>query len=169
MSIKYFVYYDDNGNIYTITNEKKSEGNFLEVDDFEVTDFLTGVKDFAKFKIQTLVSGKKKIEEASVVHEQLVYKDFCLIGFDNPQPEMQIMHDTNNEKWSFSVPNGSKVATTEYYICKSTDFNFLVRTIKVPPVENYSIKFETDYELTLDSIILLTKKIYKSYGIVKHA
>ena len=62
---KFFVYYDEEGNILSITNEKKTQGQYLEVEESEVQDFLNGSKSFSQFKIHSLTTGNKGIKLAA--------------------------------------------------------------------------------------------------------
>ena len=48
----FYVYYDDSNNIYSITNEKKESGNFVETTEALVKDFLEGKKDYKNFKVK---------------------------------------------------------------------------------------------------------------------
>ena len=50
----FFVYYDDEGNITDITNEKKVSGNFLEKSYKDVVEFLDGKKQLSNFQIKIL-------------------------------------------------------------------------------------------------------------------
>ena len=92
MGFKFFVYHDEEGNITSITNEKRSTGEYIEAEESEISDFLNGVKDFTKFKINSLSSGSKQIK---LTHDSsaLVYKDFYIVSNSIENEQVIITHN----------------------------------------------------------------------------
>jgi len=52
----------------------------------------------------------------------------------------------------------------EFFICKNEDVNFLIRTFTVNQKNNI-VKFESNLENDINDLIVLTKKVYNSYGL----
>lgn len=164
MGFKFFVYHDEEGNITSITNEKRPTGEFIEAEESEIADFLNGSKDFTKFKIQSLTSGTKQIKLASDT-SALVYKDFYIIKNSDGQEQVTIVHNSKNSCWEIKLNDTAQLLDFNFYICKKENLNFLIREIKVPAKKMFLVSFEHDIENQVNEFIILTKKIHKSYGI----
>ncbi len=159
---KFFVYYDDEGNITSVTNENRAQGKYLEVEEEEVKDFLNGSKSFTQFKIHSLTSGNKGIKLATDTTD-LVYKDFCFVS-PKEDSDVDVIHDSINRAWEIKL-NARLVPTKmEFFICKNEDINFLIRTFIVDQKSN-TVKFESNVENNINNLIVLTKKVYDSYGL----
>ena len=163
MSIKFFVYHDSEGNITAVTNEKRSSGDFIQAEESEVKDFLTGVKDFTKFKIHSLSSGNKTIKLSSD-NSGLVYKDFYILSKSQGNEDVIITHNSLTKSWNINV-NSKELYEFNFFLTKIDNLNFLVRNIKVDSKKFLSIPFELEVEENIENLIILTKKVYKSYGI----
>lgn len=164
MGFKFFVYHDDEGNITSITNEKRSTGEFIEADEAEIADFLNGSKDFTKFKIQNLTSGTKKIKLASETSE-LVYKDFYIINKSDGTEQVVIEHNSANFCWNIKLNDSAQLLNFSFYICHKDNLNFLIKEIKVPAKKIFSLPFENKIEEQINDFVILTKRLHKSYGI----
>ena len=164
MGFKFFVYHDEEGNILSITNEKRPSGNYIEAEESEIEDFLNGSKDFTKFKIQSLSSGSKQIKLASDT-STLVYKDFYIVNESEGNEHVILTHNSKTRSWDIQLKNDAQLLEFDFYICKKDNLNFLIRTIKVPPKKMFSILFENSIEEKVDNFIILAKRIHKSYGI----
>jgi hypothetical protein len=162
VGFKYFVYYDEQGSITSITNEKRPTGDFLEVEEVEVLDFLNGSKDFTQFKITSLSSGSKQIKLAQQT-SQLIYKDFYTLATANGDEQVIVNHNSKKSSWDITVKDNA--VEFNLYVCKKNNLNFLIRTIIVPAKNMCSIPFEMQEENNINNLMVLTKKIYKSYGI----
>lgn len=164
MGFKFFVYHDEEGNITSITNEKRSTGEYIEAEESEIADFLNGSKDFTKFKIQSLTSGTKQIKLASD-SSALVYKDFYIVNNSDGQEQVSIIHNSKNLCWEIKLNDTAQMVDFNFYICRKENLNFLIREIKVPAKKIFLEPFEYNIEQKVDQLIILTKKIHKSYGI----
>lgn len=164
MESKFFVYHDKQGNITSITNEKKSSGDFILAAESEISDFLNGSKDFTKFKIQSLASGPKSIklsDESSV----LIYKDFYILGESKGNEQVILNHNAQKQQWNVLINESNNFMDFSFYICKKDNLNFLLREIKVPAKKTFSVEFILDCERNIEDIVVLAKNVYKSYGI----
>lgn len=164
MEFKFFVYYDDDGSITSITNERKSSGDYIEAEESEVKDFLNGSKDFTKFKISSLSSGTKQIKLASD-NSILVYKDFYIVNKSKGNEQVIIECNTNTHCWDIRLNDTAQLLDFSFYVCKKDNLNFLVREIKVPAKKMCSIPFDNDLENQINEFIVLTKQVHKSYGL----
>lgn len=164
MGFKFFVYYDDDGNITSITNEKKSSGEYIEADESEVQDFLNGSKDFTKFKISSLSSGTKQIKLASD-NSILVYKDFYIVNKSKGDEQVIIECNTKDFCWNIKLNDKAQLLDFSFYVCKKDNLNFLIREVKVPAKQTFSIPFDSNLENKINELIVLTKQVHKSYGL----
>jgi hypothetical protein len=53
-----FVYYDESGNVTSISNERNDNLLYAEVLESKVIDFLSGARDFSKYKIDYFTFNK---------------------------------------------------------------------------------------------------------------
>jgi hypothetical protein len=58
-----FVYHDESGNITAISNEKNDSLLYVEVLESKVIDFISGAKDFSKYKIDYFTFNKEDHKE----------------------------------------------------------------------------------------------------------
>lgn len=164
MESKFFVYHDKQGNITSITNEKKSSGDFILAKESEIFDFLNGSKDFTKFKIQSLESGSKSIklsDESSI----LIYKDFYILGESKGNEQVIINYSNQKKQWKVLINETNNFIDFSFYICKKDNLNFLLREIKVPAAKTFSVEFILECEKNIEDITVLAKNVYKSYGL----
>lgn len=164
MGSKFFIYYDNDGNITSVTNEKKAEGAYLETDESEITDFLNGSKDFTKFKISSLSSGTKQIK-LSTEPTNLVYKDFFIVDKSNGKEQITITHNLKTNSWNLVV-NSEELFNFTFYICKNDNLNFLVRKIDIPAKKVFTVPFIDSLEYKVNEILVLANISYKSYGLI---
>lgn len=61
----WYIYYDSLGKIYSITNEKKVEGNYIESTEENVQDFITGKKKFDNFVVKCSKENIQYLQEKS--------------------------------------------------------------------------------------------------------
>lgn len=164
MGFKFFVYHDEEGNITSVTNEKRSSGEYIEAEESEISDFLNGTKDFTKFKINSLSSGSKQIKLA---HDSsaLVYKDFYIVNNSVENEQVIITHNNKTNFWSIKLDDEAQLLNFSFYVCKKNNLNFLIREVVVPPKRTFLIPFVHIAEQQADEIIVLTKRVHTSYGI----
>ena len=164
MGFKFFVYHDEEGNITSITNEKRSTGEYIEAEESEISDFLNGVKDFTKFKINSLSSGSKQIK---LTHDSsaIVYKDFYIVSNSIENEQVIITHNNKTKSWNIKLNDDAQLLTFSFYVCRKDNLNFLIREVTVPPKKTFSIPFSYVVEQQSDELIVLAKRVHESYGI----
>jgi len=60
---KWYIYFDSSGKIYSVTNEKKSDGTFVETAEENVKDFINGKKKFENFTVNFTNNKTYRINE----------------------------------------------------------------------------------------------------------
>ena len=62
-----FVYHDELGNITAISNEKNDSLLYVEVPESKVVDFISGAKDFSKYRIDYFTFNKEDYKEKPLI------------------------------------------------------------------------------------------------------
>lgn len=176
----YFVYFNEDGNIDAITNEKKlnSKLNCIEFDYKRVEKFFKGDENFINYKVSladkdtpTIV---KKTEDAGIntnfliVIDQTVSDDTTLI----------IEWNLFKKSWIFKIAESYKLQLKElglnaqllFFVTLKTNQNFLIRTISIDIKELinpdvFEVEWETAFETDFSNLSISTRKFFDSYGI----
>lgn len=177
-----YVYFDNDGNLLSISNTNTSKGNYIEVDNNEVENLIKGKEQFSQYYVifDTLEKDfvlKHRFNEEDVVFDvnNQIYKIFRADGL---RSDLTLYQNIKEKKWSFlldeAIRENFKIKNT--FIEKPmyfsvTDFNnpsVLYRIIKITVkelIENtlLDIPFETDLELDPTSVSVYTIKRFESY------
>lgn len=157
----YFVYYDDEGNITDITNEKKGIGNYLEKSHNDVIEFLDGKKHISNFQIKIL-EGQSKIFQKS--RSKSIYKDLFIIE-ENIKAECLVKIGPKHLVIKASTITDNDNRTLKFFIVDSKNLNFLIKTITVSFDDlNLGKKIAFNFDIKKHKIV--TKKFFNSYGII---
>lgn len=157
----FFVYYDDEGNITDITNEKKVSGNFLEKSYKDVVEFLDGKKQLSNFQIKIL-EGKTKIFQKTKL--KLVYKDLIILP-ENSKAEcvVQICSQHIELKTDAKLDNDQRIL--KFFIVDTKNLNFLIKTINVS-LHDLCLGKKVVFQFDVKKHRIVTKKFFSSYGII---
>lgn len=173
----YYVYFDDEGNIDAITNEKRAESSFnvAEVNYNTAEIFLTGKANFINYRLT--LSNKnsyvfvKKIGESDVglntlntIYEQPTEDTACIVEWNK-----------HTKTWQLYLQNDNAVTTRlsvnlTFYV-SLVNRNFLVRTIKLDMKDfsnnqKVTIPFSSEVENDISKIVVSTRRFFDSYGLV---
>lgn len=172
----YYVYFDDNGNVDAITNEKRVESSFnvAEVSYTTAEMFLTGKANFINYKLS--LSNKntyvfvKKMEESDVglntlgvISEKPTDETSCIVEWNKNSKEWQLYLQGDNVS--------TKLTANLVFYISLINKNFLVRTIKLDTNDfannqRVTIPFSTSIESDISKITVSTRKFFDSYGLI---
>ena len=167
-----YVYYNDYGNITSISNVKQTDTEYLEVPEAKLIDFLSGKKDFSRYKIDYFKFNRENIkQEADIDTSQNLIYIVPLV--DDYSKDVTIILNKQKLFWSFVLSNNAKNTVSQYsldkvysfYVTKNKDPQFLLDSMHVTGTElldNISIPLTTG----LTNISLVTSRHFKSYGLL---
>ena len=172
-----FVYYDESGNVTAISNEKNDSLLYAEVLESKVIDFISGAKDFSKYKIDYFTFNKDDYKEEPLIDipTNLIY----IIPFSKKEDEMDItvVHNKETKTWSFILnESGINVVKKQncfkpyrFYIIKDNNPQFLLSTIELTGnelLESQSVAFKSKFENHVKTVGVATMKEFNSYGLL---
>lgn len=177
----FYVYFDESGEILTITNEKKQDSThgFLELEHKRVEKFLEGRENFSNYKVslvdKTTPALVKKTQESVYttnvfkVIDRVVDKDTVLV----------VEWDKGNKSWNFYIQDEYQKQLSElglsasllFFVTLNDNINFLVRKMPIDLKElvrlkTISIPFISEAELDVSRLSLSTRKFFDTYGLV---
>ena len=160
----FYVYYDDDNNIYSITNEKKTSGNFIEATESLVKDFLEGRKDYKNFKVR---GGANTHFVENKIDVKSVYKDFSVITHCDTSPDLAVSIKNNKIIFKIKSEISGYSGNLQFFIVGKNDHNCLFDTIDLD-LEDIQLHGSVEKPLNYDanSIDIITKNFFNSYGIV---
>lgn len=179
---KKYVYFNENGDILSVANNNKENGNYVEIDQDEVIDILKGLEQLSNFSVvfdgieKKYILKNKKIEETITfsiknnIHEiennlknpditikQNLKKSCWTIILDNKiKKEMLIKDNSYKTLLHFGVT--AKNDPHELYHYFTVNFDDL---IKVPHIE---IPFKSQKECNVDNTSVYTIKKFQTYS-----
>jgi len=158
---KKYVYFDNNGNILSISGSNASAGQFVEV---EFNDVIN------------LINGKENITSYIVVYD--ISKKTYVSKYKSTSPDISIIQDIKHKTWNFLIDptlkenllsqNLSLDKILYFHITRKNDPHELYRTLTVNIAtlvddRTFSISFESENELDDDNISVYTVKRLQSY------
>lgn len=160
---KFYVSFDDDGNIVAVGTEIKENYNSIETTFDLIEDFFNGKKSFNNFKI-TLTNDKTRLVENK---KPDYLRDFFIIDELNLKADL-VIKVRNNEiefKLKDSIVGLDDNFTKNFYIVNKSNYNFLYKTISLTTDQMKKGK-KIDYDFNVDTSALVTLKIFNTYGIV---
>jgi hypothetical protein len=172
-----FVYYDELGNVTAISNEKNDSLLYAEVLESKVIDFVSGAKDFSKYKIDYFTFNKDDYKEKPLIDipTNLIY----IVPFVKKEDiiDIVITHNKENKTWSFNLSqSGIEVVKQQnrfkpyrFYIIKDNNPQFLLSTIELTGeqlLESPTVAFKSKFENHVKTVGIATMKEFNSYGLL---
>ena len=172
-----FVYHDESGNITSISNEKNDSLLYVEVLESKVIDFISGAKDFSKYKIDYFTFNKEDHKEEPLIDIpiNLIY----MVPFSKKEDEkdITIIHDKEAKTWKFVLnEDGIDIVKKQncfkpyrFYIVKDNNPQFLLSKIELTGEElltNPSVAFKSKFENHISTVGVATMKEFNSYGLL---
>ena len=172
-----FVYYNESGNVTAISNEKNDLLLYAEVPESKVVDFISGARDFSKYKIDYFTFNKDDHKEESLV--DIPTNVICLVPFSKKEDDknITIIHNKETKTWSFILDElGIDIVKTHnlykpyrFYIIKDNNPQFLLSTIELTGeelLESPSVAFKSKFENQVKTVGVATMKEFNSYGLL---
>ena len=172
-----FVYYDESGNVTAISNEKNDSLLYAEVPESKVIDFVSGAKDFSKYKIDYFTFNKDDYKEELLIDipTNLIY----IIPFSKKEDEkdITILHDKETKTWRFILNElGVDIVKKQncfkpyrFYIIKDNNPQFLLSTIELTGdelLQSPIVPFKSKFENHVNTVGVATMKEFNSYGLL---
>lgn len=179
----YYVYFETDGSISLISNERDvaRTQNFVEVEYNRVSKFLEGKENYIDYKVSLVdkdtLSIVKKTQDAGVntnyltTISQLVSEHTLLI----------VEWNGADKCWNFSINKEHKDQLVEmgvstkllFFVAKESNVNFLVRTIDIEltdlvKLDKLSVPFISKMEGEISSLTVSTRRFFDSYGLIVH-
>lgn len=158
---KFFVHYDSEGTILSISNVRDTSISAIEVDFSEVEDFLVGKKHTGRYKIaffENINGPQLKEQEQLIKSNELVYIIPKTSSFNN---EVTLVHNSIEKQWQLVCKDTIPKKEFTFYITKLDNPHFLLKTIAI----SNQLDFTQDFEYDINHISVATAKEYQSYGI----
>jgi len=172
-----FVYYNESGNITAISNEKNDSLLYVEVPESKVVDFVSGAKDFSKYKIDYFTFNKGDYKEESL--EDIPTNVIYVVPFSKKEDnkDITIIHNKETKTWSFVldelgidiVKKHNMYKPYRFYIIKDNNPQFLLSTIELTGeelLESPSVAFKSKFENHVKTVGVATMKEFNSYGLL---
>ena len=172
-----FVYYDESGNVTAISNEKNDSLLYVEIPESKVIDFISGAKDFSKYKIDYFTFNKEEYKEEPLIDipTNLIY----IIPFSKKEDlkDIIITHDKETKTWTFTlnesgidiVKKQNSFKPYRFYIIKNNNPQFLLSTIELTGnelLQSPTVAFKSKFENHVNTVGVATMKEFNSYGLL---
>lgn len=177
---KWYVYFDEDDYIISVTNELKEFGNYYECPEDMIRDFLRGTKNYTSHKIKIKNYKDIVIEEERKESYKPIYKDIFVIEKKSVEDKLflKIVHDKSNKQWNFQFNEEMKKtyldsnvnAYMQFFLCNQEDYNMMYRRFDVVisslAQDDIQIPFVLDIEDSFDNLCLITRKYIDQIGVV---
>jgi hypothetical protein len=177
-----YVYFDDDGNILSISNRDTLGGNYIQVPDEDVAEMISGKEQMYHYWVvfdtvtKQYVLKHKYNDEDTVfdvnnqihhIERKTILRPDIRVIQDIPKKQWKIMLD-NGIRENFKALSGSVDKSLMFSITKYNDPHILERVVVLrltELVEKTSVKipFETDIELDSSALSVYTVKRLESY------
>lgn len=160
----FYLYYTETGDIISLTNEKLPEGNYIQVSEKFVIDFLESKKEIRNFKVK--ISDQVRLEQK--FNDVKYNYDYYIIPY-NANAKLTVSINKTNLKFKLNkfektfVVNDKRIY--DFYIVDKKNINFLKKTISF--TLNDLIKgVKVDYKFNTEIELISTMKEFDTYGLI---
>jgi hypothetical protein len=179
---KKYVYFDNNGNILSISGSNTSDGQFVEVDLNDVINLINGTENITSYIVVYDISKKTYVLKEKFSNEEIIFNVNDQIHqvpkIKSTSPDISIIQNIKYKTWNFLIDttlkenllsqNLSLDKILYFHITRKNDPHELYRTLTVniaTLVEDpaFSIEFTSENELDDSNISVYTVKRLQSY------
>jgi len=161
--IKFYLYYDNDGNILELLDYKKDNGNYIEVSEQFVVEFRESGKEFHSYSLEIDDKPKiiKKLENVQIGQLFKILTMNSLADF---------IISVTSTKMIFKIREFDPYSNISdnfehfFFIVDNNDLNFLKKTVIIKH-KDLKQGYELDYNFILRDESILTKKYFESYGL----
>jgi hypothetical protein len=171
----FYVHYDNDGNVHLVSNVKDENLNNFEIGVELIPNFIKGLKDGTKYKIDYFFNINAGLISDIDEQEDLIKTDYIL--YEIPKNDLKIYdikieHDASSNSWTASVMSQaaerlSIVPTVPFYVCRKNNPYFLIASHVANSTDliKGSVKFEfiSDLELDFSNLSVYTIKKFRDY------
>jgi hypothetical protein len=163
--------------LQNISNEKNDSLLYAEVPESKVVDFISGARDFSKYKIDYFTFNKDDYKEEPLIDipTNLIY--IIPLSKKEDDKDITIIHNKEIKTWSFNlnelgmniVKKHNMYKSYRFYIIKDNNPQFLLSTIELTGeelLESPSVAFKSKFENHVKTVGVATMKEFNSYGLL---
>jgi hypothetical protein len=177
-----YVYYNDEGEILSISNTNETDGNYIVVELDKVINFLTGKESSSMYLVvydtlikQHVLKLKYQADENAFRVNDDIYE---VKKISKQNPDLTIIQDVKNKKWIFEVNDGLKAYLKSqkvnynralyFSITRKNDPHDLYHLItldfkKLIEQNSVEIPFKYQTEESIDNLSVYTTKRFENY------
>mgnify|MGYP003652029952 CR=1 FL=1 len=177
---KRYVYFDNDGEILSISNQNKTEGSYIETDIDQVINLITGKEVLSNYVVMFDPVTKQNVIRHRFIEEELQF-DINNQIYKVPteklaRPDFTLQQDVKNKRWNFILDNLLQENLKKQTVRFSSKLNFSITSKNDPHnlyqyftidletlTENYSIPFVSEIELDIGQISVYTTKRLETY------
>jgi hypothetical protein len=178
-----YVYYDESGEIVSISNSNDLSGNYIVVSLDKVINFLTGKESTGLYLVvydtlikQHLLKLKYQADEKYFSVKEDIFKIKKML---NQTPDLTVVRDIKNKKWTFKIDSGLKTylesqksaynKKIQFSVTKNNDPHVLYRLIIIDfndlvDKEIIELDFIYQSEAAIDDLCVYTTKSFETYS-----
>jgi hypothetical protein len=163
----FYLYYNEQGDILSLTNEKLSEGNYIEVSEKFVVDFVESKKEIKNFKVK--ISDRIQLEQKSVTVKN--FYDLCVINKVSNSDSVNLLITVSKGSLTFKLNNfeSSFIVNDKriykFFVTDSSNLNILKKSIELT-LDNLKSGKKVKYNFDKNTDVIVTVKEFDSYGII---
>jgi hypothetical protein len=178
-----YVYFNEDGTISAVSNSNKQDGNYIQVDNIDVMNLVTGKETFDQYKVILDKKSKQYVLKHIYSQEDHYYsindQVYEIPSVNIEDPDLIITQDISNKCWTFTLNDTLRQTIIQYNtpmgfsITHAGDPHQLVKYIIVKLsdlVSNKSFNIPFEYESEIDETALsvyTTKRLETYYYEVK--
>lgn len=177
---KRYVYFDNDGEILSISNQNKTDGSYIEVDMDQVINLITGKEVLSNYVVMFDPVTKQNVIRHRFIEEELQFdinnQIYKVPTEELARPDFTLQQDVKNKRWNFILDNLLQENLKKQTVRFSSKLNFSITSKNDPHnlyqyftidletlTENYSIPFVSEIELDIDQISVYTTKRLETY------
>ena len=174
----YYAYYNETGQVTSISNVPRTDGSMLEITEEVAMPFLLGKKNRHLYQVTAVTTDNKTVMQLVRIEEETTVPKVIVFGpaskFTTTQ-DVIIECNLSKKQWSLYLVNDADALIVDnmivLFIVKETNHDIIVRALQVDAEEFAEKKvmhfpFIDAEEEQIDDLTILTKLVQDSYKLV---
>lgn len=176
-----YVYFNEVGEIISISNRNDTEGNYIKVELNEIINLVTAKEPVNKYIVLFDTITKKHVLRSRFIEEEIQFdinKQVYKVPTEKPErPDFTLLQDTKQKQWILKLDDSIKeniknktvqfTNSLNFSITKHNDphilYNFFIIDLKLISTDDVKIPFSSDFELDANEISVYTTKRLETY------